>query len=90
MRTPIQVYACPSRRPATADRNFDNNDAPPLPDAIGVATLGDYAANAGRRWNTGHAMTIGAVPEVMSSDAIDTSDCGADLHRLTNQRAAGD
>ena len=34
MRTPIQVYACPSRRPAAADRNFDNNDTPPLPDCI--------------------------------------------------------
>jgi prepilin-type N-terminal cleavage/methylation domain-containing protein len=47
MRVPIDVYACPSRRRAAADRNFDNDDAPPLPHAIGVASLGDYAANAG-------------------------------------------
>ena len=30
MRTPIDTYACPSRRSAAADRNFDNNDAPPV------------------------------------------------------------
>ncbi|TWU00024.1 hypothetical protein Pla108_09670 [Botrimarina colliarenosi] len=49
MRTPIEVYACPSRRPAAADRDFDNggqgggaNGEP-----RGVAVLGDYAANAG-------------------------------------------
>ena len=29
MRTPIETYACPSRRRAAADRNFDNNDNPP-------------------------------------------------------------
>jgi prepilin-type N-terminal cleavage/methylation domain-containing protein/prepilin-type processing-associated H-X9-DG protein len=45
MRTPIEVYACPSRRAAAADRNFDNDDAPPL--VLGAATLGDYAGNAG-------------------------------------------
>ena len=28
MRTPIETYACPSRRQAAADRNFDNNDSP--------------------------------------------------------------
>ncbi|TWT86142.1 Fimbrial protein precursor [Pseudobythopirellula maris] len=45
MRTPIGVYTCPSRRPASADRNFDNDDAEPLVE--GVAVAGDYAANAG-------------------------------------------
>jgi prepilin-type N-terminal cleavage/methylation domain-containing protein/prepilin-type processing-associated H-X9-DG protein len=45
MRTPIQVYACPSRRAAAADRNFDNNDAAPL--VLDAAALGDYASNAG-------------------------------------------
>ena len=30
MRTPIDVYACPSRRSAAADRDFDNNDEPPM------------------------------------------------------------
>jgi prepilin-type N-terminal cleavage/methylation domain-containing protein/prepilin-type processing-associated H-X9-DG protein len=45
MRTPIEVYACPSRRQAAADRNFDNDDDAPL--VLGAATLGDYAANAG-------------------------------------------
>ena len=45
MRTPIPVYACPSRRAPAADRDFDNDDQPPLVQA--AAVLGDYAANAG-------------------------------------------
>ena len=53
MRTPIEVYACPSRRVAAADRNFDNDDAEPAPEARGVAALGDYAANAGYDTQTG-------------------------------------
>jgi prepilin-type N-terminal cleavage/methylation domain-containing protein/prepilin-type processing-associated H-X9-DG protein len=51
MRTPIDVYACPSRRRAAADRNFDNDDAPPL--VLGAAALGDYAANAGEEEDMG-------------------------------------
>jgi prepilin-type N-terminal cleavage/methylation domain-containing protein len=53
MRTPIEAYACPSRRRAAADRNFDNNNAAPPATAIGVATLADYSANAGIRLLTG-------------------------------------
>ena len=45
MRTPIEVYACPSRRRAAADRNFDDDDRPPQ--VLAAASLGDYAANAG-------------------------------------------
>ncbi|WP_197531323.1 DUF1559 family PulG-like putative transporter [Posidoniimonas corsicana] len=45
MRTPIPAYACPSRRSAAADRDFDNDDQAPL--VRGSAVLGDYAANAG-------------------------------------------
>jgi prepilin-type N-terminal cleavage/methylation domain-containing protein len=45
MRTPINVYSCPSRRKAAADRNFDNDDNPPL--VMAAASLGDYAADAG-------------------------------------------
>ncbi|HTQ38079.1 MAG TPA: DUF1559 domain-containing protein [Pirellulales bacterium] len=62
MRTPLPVYACPSRRSAAADRNFDNNDAAPL--VLHAATLGDYAANAGYVYNTGMTTakdTTGAV-----------------------------
>jgi prepilin-type processing-associated H-X9-DG protein len=51
MRTPIAVYACPSRRSPAADRNFDNNDEPPI--VLAAATLGDYAANAGLEEDTG-------------------------------------
>jgi len=53
MRTPVDAYACPSRRRAEADRNFDDNDQPPAADKQHVATLGDYAANAGHRWDSG-------------------------------------
>jgi prepilin-type N-terminal cleavage/methylation domain-containing protein/prepilin-type processing-associated H-X9-DG protein len=53
MRTPIETYACPSRRRAAADRNFDNNDTPPPAEALGVATLADYSANAGIQLMTG-------------------------------------
>jgi prepilin-type N-terminal cleavage/methylation domain-containing protein/prepilin-type processing-associated H-X9-DG protein len=53
MRTPIETYACPTRRKAAADRNFDNNNNPPLATAVGVATLADYSANAGIQLMTG-------------------------------------
>ncbi|MCC7474915.1 MAG: DUF1559 domain-containing protein [Pirellulales bacterium] len=51
MRTPVETYACPTRRRAAADRNFDNNDSPPV--VLGAATLSDYAANAGLEFDTG-------------------------------------
>ena len=51
MRTPIAVYACPSRRPPAADRHFDNNDNAPT--VLSAASLGDYAANAGIEEDTG-------------------------------------
>src|SRR5262245_11004771 len=50
MRTAIDGYACPSRRQAAANRNFDNNDTPPVVKDAG--TLGDYAANAGHEYTT--------------------------------------
>ena len=55
MRSPVATYACPSRRPAAADRNFDNNDkgAGANGEPLGVAVLGDYAANAGLEEDTG-------------------------------------
>ncbi len=55
MRTPIDVYACPSRRTAAADRDFDNNDAPPV--VRSAATLGDYAACAGIDYMNGTAQS---------------------------------
>jgi prepilin-type N-terminal cleavage/methylation domain-containing protein/prepilin-type processing-associated H-X9-DG protein len=55
MRTPVAMYACPTRRSAAADRNFDNNDSAPI--VLAAAALGDYAANAGLRYDTG--MTSG-------------------------------
>src|SRR5207237_32382 len=53
MRTPVETYACPSRRRAAADRNFDNNNAPPPAQEVGVATFADYSANAGIKLMTG-------------------------------------
>jgi hypothetical protein len=75
MRTPIEVYACPSRRKAEANRNFDDNDARPAPDKQGVASLGDYAANAGIRINTG-MQNLDLSNDTFSSDAVDTSVAG--------------
>jgi prepilin-type N-terminal cleavage/methylation domain-containing protein/prepilin-type processing-associated H-X9-DG protein len=49
MRTPVSTFFCPSRRSPGADRNFDNNDQPPV--RTGIAAGGDYAANAGTYFN---------------------------------------
>ena len=51
MRTPVDVYACPSRRRPAADRDFDNDDTPTQTPNAG--TLGDYAANSGQQLLTG-------------------------------------
>jgi prepilin-type N-terminal cleavage/methylation domain-containing protein/prepilin-type processing-associated H-X9-DG protein len=59
MRTPVPTFFCPSRRAPTADRNFDNNDRPPVKE--GVAAGGDYAANAGTFFNYA-ASTTGVDP----------------------------
>jgi prepilin-type N-terminal cleavage/methylation domain-containing protein/prepilin-type processing-associated H-X9-DG protein len=55
MRTPIPSYACPSRGPAAADRNFDNDEkgAGANGEPLGVAVRGDYAAVAGLEEDTG-------------------------------------
>jgi len=55
MRTPVPTFFCPSRRAPAADRNFDNNDRPPVKE--GVAAGGDYAANAGTYFNYAAATT---------------------------------
>jgi prepilin-type N-terminal cleavage/methylation domain-containing protein/prepilin-type processing-associated H-X9-DG protein len=73
MRTPIDVYACPTQRKAAADRNFDNNDAAPDPEKQGVASLGDYAANAGHRVETGMQ---NLVSDEFTAAAVDTSIAG--------------
>lgn len=49
MRSPVPTFFCPSRRSPAADRNFDNNDKPPVVEA--AAAGGDYAANAGTFFN---------------------------------------
>lgn len=50
-RTPVETYYCPSRRSPTADRNFDNNNGPPVAGAAGVAAGGDYSACGGTYFN---------------------------------------
>jgi prepilin-type N-terminal cleavage/methylation domain-containing protein len=49
MRTAVPTFFCPSRRVPAADRNFDNNDRPPVKEGVGAG--GDYAANAGTYFN---------------------------------------
>ncbi len=51
MRTPVETFVCPSRRAPAADRDFDNNDMPPIVPA--AAAGGDYAANAGLHYRFG-------------------------------------
>jgi prepilin-type N-terminal cleavage/methylation domain-containing protein/prepilin-type processing-associated H-X9-DG protein len=76
MRTPIQIYVCPSRRSAIADRDFDNNDQAPI--EKGSACAGDYAANAGHEEDTnmeandfkGGAIDIGLAGPIFSGSEI--------------------
>jgi prepilin-type N-terminal cleavage/methylation domain-containing protein/prepilin-type processing-associated H-X9-DG protein len=71
MRTPIETYACPSRRAPAADRNFDNNEAPPI--VLGKASLGDYAAVAGISHMTG---MVGADDSAATFGQFDRKDAG--------------
>ncbi|MCI0335091.1 MAG: DUF1559 domain-containing protein [Planctomycetes bacterium] len=71
MRTPVETYACPSRRKAAADRNFDNNEAPPV--VLGAATLADYSANAGIQLMTG---MVGSDDSATSFGAYDRAEAG--------------
>jgi prepilin-type N-terminal cleavage/methylation domain-containing protein/prepilin-type processing-associated H-X9-DG protein len=64
MRTPVDMFYCPSRRQPAADRNFDNNDKPPLPESTNVAAGGDYAGNAGLKFNFGYDNPNGEPPGV--------------------------
>jgi prepilin-type N-terminal cleavage/methylation domain-containing protein/prepilin-type processing-associated H-X9-DG protein len=66
MRTPINEYACPSRRTAAADRDFDNNDQPPIVKA--AAALGDYAACAGYDYMNGVINATGGADNGMQAD----------------------
>ncbi len=45
MRTPVSTFFCASRRSPVNDRNFDNNNEPPL--VLASAAGGDYSAVAG-------------------------------------------
>lgn len=66
MRTPVEVYACPSRREPAADRDFDNNDQPPLVRA--AAALGDYAACAGKDHMNGVVNSTGGIDNGLKAD----------------------
>jgi prepilin-type N-terminal cleavage/methylation domain-containing protein len=76
MRAAIELYACPSRRSAAADRDFDNNDS--APEVRSAGTLGDYAACAGVNYMNGTtavsgdqgALRVDARPELHESGAI--------------------
>lgn len=76
MRTPVEAYACPSRRTAAADRDFDNNDQPPVVRA--AATLGDYAAVAGLDYMNGVIAVAGGPDSGLRPDLRpDSSESGA-------------
>jgi prepilin-type N-terminal cleavage/methylation domain-containing protein/prepilin-type processing-associated H-X9-DG protein len=47
MRSPVDIFYCPSRRDPAADRDFDNNDQAPPEENRDVAAGGDYAGSAG-------------------------------------------
>jgi prepilin-type N-terminal cleavage/methylation domain-containing protein/prepilin-type processing-associated H-X9-DG protein len=47
MRSPVDVFYCPSRRQPAADRDFDNDDQAPAEASRGVAAGGDYSGSAG-------------------------------------------
>jgi hypothetical protein len=66
MRSPVDIYACPSRRTAAANRDFDNNDQPPLVRA--AAALGDYAAVAGLDYMNGVINATGGVDNGLRAD----------------------
>jgi prepilin-type processing-associated H-X9-DG protein len=77
MRTPVEIFACPSRRTAAADRDFDNNDSPPT--VRGAAALGDYAACAGLDFMNGtQVMTAGSDAGALRPDyRADPAESGA-------------
>jgi prepilin-type N-terminal cleavage/methylation domain-containing protein/prepilin-type processing-associated H-X9-DG protein len=63
MRTPVEVFYCPSRRSPAADRDFDNNDKPSVKQD--VAAGGDYAANAGLKFRFGTSQSDWENPTTM-------------------------
>ncbi len=75
MRSPVPTFFCPSRRSPAADRNFDNNDRPPVKEGVGAG--GDYAANAGTYFNYASGTTA----------PIDLKQAGP-IHTLSKVRAA--
>ncbi|MCX7402320.1 MAG: DUF1559 domain-containing protein [Planctomycetia bacterium] len=68
MRVPVGAYFCPSLRSACHDRNFDNNDQPPL--VLAAAAAGDYAANAGSFYN--YSVPVGNSPDPKKAGPIFT------------------
>jgi prepilin-type N-terminal cleavage/methylation domain-containing protein/prepilin-type processing-associated H-X9-DG protein len=64
MRSPVNVYFCPSRRNPAADRDFDNDDSAPPEEARGVAAGGDYAGNAGLEQDFGQGNPAGDPPDI--------------------------
>ena len=101
MRTPVATFFCASRRSPAADRNFDNNDQPPL--KKGVAAGGDYAANAGSYYNFGVSGTpfdpkqsgpiysYSAVQARQVSDGLSKTFAGGERHiPKTTQSASPD
>ena len=62
-RSPVGAFYCPSRRSPAADRNFDNNNQPPVASGIGVAAGADYSACGGTYFNYATPSTGGPDPK---------------------------
>ena len=54
MRTPVETYACPSRRRAAADRNFDNNGSCPRGKRLGSRHAGGLLRQRGHQADDWH------------------------------------
>jgi prepilin-type N-terminal cleavage/methylation domain-containing protein/prepilin-type processing-associated H-X9-DG protein len=85
MRTPVDVYACPSRRAAAADRDFDNNDQPPVVKA--AAGLGDYAAVAGHDFMNGVVSATGGADNGLRADMRPNSAESGPIYSFSKIRA---
>ena len=79
MRTPADVYFCPSRRQPAADRDFDNNDQPVSEDKRGVAAGGDYAGNAGLHYRYGTPPDLPMSKDPNTGRELDTGEAAGPL-----------
>lgn len=93
MRTAIATFVCPSRRNVIADRDFDDNNGPPLVKA--AACAGDYSANAGHEEDTnmeGNDFVTGGINIALAGPIFSGSSINARrvIDGLANTLAVGE